>query len=141
MKRIILALVLVFCLLAPPWAFSADNSLNKSLTFTWEQPVDLENINGWTLYWSSVSGSGYVKLLDISYILGSGPIFTVSTVMTVTGPPGSKVIKYFVMGSNGKNGLNSLTYSNEAHFLFVMPTTTAPPAAPINLMIKVTVGP
>ena len=137
MKKLFLVLPLILLLLtlAVP-LFSADQPLSKSLSFAWEQ-TDLTYINGWSLYWSPTPGSGYMKVIDIPYVAGSGPTFTTSTVLNVTGIPGATVNKYFVLTANGIQGLNS-DYSNEVNYGFVIPFPV--PSAPFNLKVTVTIG-
>lgn len=138
MKRILLALSILFLLISVP-AFAAELNTSKPLTFQWEQPVDLEYISGWTLHWSATAGSGYVKVVDIPYVAGDAKTtFTTAAVLNVTGTPGSTVVKYFVMTASGKDGLIS-AYSNEISNGFYIPYPA--PAAPFNLIIKVIVGP
>ena len=133
MKRIFLALSILFLLAAMP-AFAVDLNTSKSLTFQWEQPVDLEYISGWTLYSSKVSGSGYEKVVSIPYVpANSNTTFTTDTILIVTGPPGTTVQRYFVMTANGKEGLES-TYSNEVSEPFDIPYPH--PSAPFRLIIK-----
>lgn len=133
MKKILLALSILFLMAAMP-AFSADMNTSKSLTFQWEQPVDLGYINGWSLYSSPTSGSGYEKVVFIPYVPGDpNTTFTTETVLIVTGPPGTTVQRYFVLTANGKGGLESV-YSNEVSEPFDIPYPQ--PSAPFRLIIK-----
>lgn len=141
MKKVFLMFLLLMFLLIPVFGFTAatDQPVNKSLTFQWEQPdTDLSTITGWSLYMSSVTGSGYVKIVDIPYVAGSGPTFTTAKILTVTGTPGTTVNRFFVLTANGVGGVNSIN-SNEASYGFTIPYLV--PAAPFNLIIKVTVVP
>jgi hypothetical protein len=138
MKRLCLVLMILSALVFVAPMFAADQPLAKSLTFQWEQPVDLAYINGWSLYWSPTAGSGYEKVVDIPYVAGSGPTFTTFIVLNVTGAPDATVNKYFVLTANGTNGLASV-YSNEVSYGFVIPRPA--PAAPFIIKITVTVGP
>jgi hypothetical protein len=139
MKKLILAVLAVMFLLVPVFGFAADQPVNKSLTFQWEQSdTDLASITGWSLYMSSATGSGYVKIVDIPYVAGSGPTFTTATVLDVTGAPGETVNRYFVLTANGLGGVNSV-YSNEASYGFLIPYPV--PTAPFNLILKVTITP
>lgn len=139
MKKLILMFLLSMFLLIPVFGFAADQPVNKSLTFQWEQPdTDLNTITGWSLYMSSATGSQYVKIVDIPYVAGTGPTFTTATVLNVTGAPGATVNRYFVLTANGLGGFNSV-YSNEASYGFAIPYPV--PTAPFNLIIKVTVAP
>lgn len=141
MKKLFFTVLVVMLLLIPVFGFTAatDQPVNKSLTFQWEQPdTDLTSITGWSLYMSSVTGSGYVKIVDIPYVAGSGPTFTTATVLNVTGAPGTTVNRYFVLTANGIGGVFSV-YSNEASYGFAIPYTV--PVAPFHLIIKVTVAP
>jgi hypothetical protein len=79
-----------------------------------------------------------VKVVDIPYAPGGGPVFETTTILHVTGTQGSTITKYFVLAANGKGGVNS-AYSNEASYGFVIPYGI--PAAPFNLIIKTTVVP
>lgn len=137
MKKLFIA-VMFLLLLIPVLGLAAAPPLNKSLTFQWEQPDDLGIITGWSLYMSAVTGSGYVKIVDIPYVAGSGPTFTTATVLNVAGAPGATANRFFVLTANGQGGVNSV-YSNEASYGFVIPY--AVPAAPFNLRVSVTVGP
>lgn len=139
MKKLFLIALLSMFLLIPVVGFAADQPINKSLTFQWEQPdTDLSTLTGWSLYMSSATGSGYIKIVDIPYVVGSGPTFTTATVLNVVGTPGATVNRYFVLTANGLGGVNS-SYSNEASYGFAIPYPV--PAAPFNLIIKVTVVP
>lgn len=139
MKKLILTVLAVMFLLIPVFGFAADQPVNKSLTFQWEQPgTDLTSITGWSLYMSSVTGSGYVKIVDIPYVAGTVPTFTTTKILNVTGAPGATVNRYFVLTANGLGGVFSV-YSNEASYGFAIPYPV--PAAPFNLIIKVTVAP
>lgn len=130
MKKLFVTILMI--LIFAVSAFAADQS--KPLTFQWEQVGDLQYVTGWSLYWSNVSGSGYVKVVDIPYTPGSGPTFVSDQTLTVTGVPGSMVKKYFVLTARGNGALES-GYSNEVGEDFAIPL-----AHPFNLIIKVKVG-
>lgn len=139
MRKLILIILLSLFLLSPVFGFAVDQPVNKSLTFQWEQPdTDLSTLTGWSLYMSSVTGSGYVKIVDIPYVAGGGPTFTTEKILTVTGAPGATVNRFFVLTANGVGGVSSVN-SNEASYGFAIPYPI--PAAPFNLIIKVTVIP
>jgi hypothetical protein len=115
---------------------AAPQSLTKTLNFAWDQDtVDLSNIDGWWLYVSETTATGFVKLVKIPYTTGAGPSFTGTASLTVTGAPGTTVKRYFVLTANGKNATESV-YSNEVVGDFVMPYST--PTVPFNLKLTIT---
>lgn len=142
MKKIYVSLMVAFLLvLIPAIGMPAtDKIVAESLTFEWEQlEADMADIAGWTLYASDVSGSGYVKVVDIPLttgIVAAGlTTFQSPANLSIVGVSGATVTKYFVLTS--KNAINEQSeYSNEVSQAFVIPY--GKPAKPYNLKIKVT---
>jgi hypothetical protein len=143
MKKIIVGCFIVLMLLLVPMLGTAavEKVISESLTFEWDQlEADLPDIAGWTLYMSSVSGSGYVKVVDIPYTVGTvadgTTVFVSPANMSISGVSGSTVTKYFVLTS--KNAINQESeYSNEVSNAFVIPYGI--PTKPFSLKIKVVV--
>ena len=140
MKKIFVSLLVALMLMIPVLGLPAtDKVVAESLTFEWEQTeADLADIAGWTLYASDVSGSGYVKVVDIPLTTGTVAAglttFQSPANLSIVGVSGATVTKYFVLTS--RNAINEQSeYSNEVSQAFVIPY--GKPAKPYNLKIKV----
>jgi len=100
----------------------------EQLRFTYKQDAaTLSVATGWELHWSDVSGSGYVKAVDIPKPAGqAGPAFQTEAALTVTGNPGDTVTKYFVLRTVDGAG-NVTGWSNEVSYAFDIPVVMQPP--------------
>jgi hypothetical protein len=123
MKKLLLILFMVFAI-----AFTAfaDDKV-ETLRFTYKQDAaTLSVMSGWQLHWSDVSGSGYVKALDVPKPAAPGPSFQTEAALTVTGNPGDTVTKYFVLRAVDAAG-NATGWSNEVSIGFDIPIVMNPP--------------
>jgi hypothetical protein len=135
MKRLFLAVLVTMFLLISSIGFAATESLN----FAWQQPnIATEYISGWVLYQSPTSGSGWVKVVDVPYTGPPTTEYTTSTILVVTGTPGTTVTKYFVLRAKSQGGQESAD-SNEVNKGFVIPYPI--PSAPFQLKLTVTIVP
>lgn len=145
MKKIFVSFVVALMLvLVPVYGQGAtEKVVAESITFAWDQlEADLPDIAGWTLYMSSVSGSGYVKVVDIPITTGTVAdgvtVFSSDASINLVGVSGATVNKYFVLTS--KNAINEESeLSNEVTYTAVIPY--GKPAKPYNFKIKVTATP
>jgi hypothetical protein len=102
MKAKLLRVLLVFVVGISWFLFAANvKAETKTLTAQWEM-TDTTNLKEWKLFWSDVTGGPYEEILVIPYDPNDpGPIYTSPATVTVTGPQGTTVTKYFVMISCG----------------------------------------
>jgi hypothetical protein len=138
MKKILIAFIAVLLLVSISFA-QAPQTIGQVLVFEWEQATeDLGGISGWVLYESSVSGSGYVKVLDIPYVSGSGPTFSSDATILFSGVKGSTVNKYFVLTAKSNDpAFGESEYSNEATASIVIPYGR--PSSPFTFKVNVKV--
>lgn len=135
-KKLFLAFMMVL-LLATVGYVQTPQTVGQVLEFAWQQPTeDLGGISGWVLYESTVSGSGYVKALDIPYTAGSGPDFTGEGTILFTGAKGTTVTKYFVLTAKSKDvALGESVYSNETSVSVLIPF--GKPSSPFTFKVNV----
>lgn len=135
MKKLLL--VVAVLLLATVSFAQTPQTIGQVLVFEWEQNTeDLGGISGWALYESSVSGSGYVKVLDIPYVAGSGPIFTGEGTIMFSGVKGSTVAKYFVLTAKSIDpAFGESAYSNEASTSILIPY--GKPSSPFTFKVNI----
>jgi len=138
MKKILLTLSAVLLLATVSFA-QTPQTIGQVLVFEWEQATeDLGGISGWALYESSVSGSGYVKVLDVPYVSGSGPTFQGEGTILFSGVKGSTVTKYFVLTAKSNDpAYGESEYSNEATASIVIPY--GKPSSPFTFKVNVKV--
>jgi len=134
-----LFLILAILLMSVTCFAQAPQTIGQVLVFEWEQATeDLGGISGWVLYESSVSGSGYVKVLDIPYVSGSGPTFSSDATILFSGVKGSTVNKYFVLTAKSNDpAYGESEYSNEATASIVIPYGR--PSSPFTFKVNVKV--
>lgn len=134
-----LFLILAILLMSATCFAQAPQTIGQVLVFEWEQATeDLGGISGWALYESSVSGSGYVKVLDIPYVAGSGPIFTGEGTVLFSGVKGSTVTKYFVLTAKSIDpAFGESAYSNEASTSILIPYGR--PSSPFTFKVNIKV--
>jgi len=93
MKKLIsILMAAMFIALVPVTAFSE----NQTLTFSWDEPSDLDIISRWELYWSETVGGPYTKISDIPKVEGM-TVFQAPATVDVTGPAGSIQERFFVL--------------------------------------------
>ena len=138
MKKILIAFIAVLLLVSISFA-QAPQTIGQVLVFEWEQATeDLGGLSGWVLYESNVSGSGYVKALDIPYVAGSGPTFTSEGTILFSGVKGSTVTKYFVLTAKSNDpAVAESDYSNEASASIVIPF--GKPSSPFTFKVNIKV--
>jgi hypothetical protein len=137
MKKILIAFIAVLLLVSISFA-QAPQTIGQVLVFEWEQATEDLGISGWVLYESSVSGSGYVKVLDIPYVSGSGPTFSSDATILFSGVKGSTVNKYFVLTAKSNDpAFGESEYSNEATASIVIPYGR--PSSPFTFKVNVKV--
>jgi len=134
-----LFLILAILLISATCFAQAPQTIGQVLVFEWEQATeDLGGISGWALYESNVSGSGYVKVLDVPYVSGSGPTFQGEGTILFSGVKGSTVTKYFVLTAKSNDpAFGESEYSNEATASIVIPF--GKPSSPFTFKVNVKV--
>jgi len=137
MKKLFLALLVL--MLATVSFAQTPQTIGQVLVFEWEQATeDLGGISGWALYESSVSGSGYTKVLDIPYTSGAGPTFSSEGTILFSGVKGSTANKYFVLTAKSNDpAFGESEYSNEATASIVIPYGR--PSSPFTFKVNVKV--
>jgi len=137
MKKLFLALLVL--MLATVSFAQTPQTIGQVLVFEWEQATeDLGGISGWALYESSVSGSGYTKVLDIPYTSGAGPTFSSDATVLFSGVKGSTANKYFVLTTKSADpAYGESEYSNEATASIVIPYGR--PSSPFTFKVNVKV--
>lgn len=144
MKKLLVGLVGLLFLMIPVLGLSAPVSSTSVLTFEWEQDAaSLEQISGWVLYESATTGTGYVKVTDITYTGPATTTYVSDVPITVSGTVGTTVNRYYVLKAKNKiiegvegSGLES-DPSNEVLQAFIIPIPV--PNVPFNLKIKAVV--
>jgi len=134
-----LFLILVILLISVTCLAQTPQTIGQVLVFEWEQATeDLGGISGWVLYESNTSGSGYVKVLDIPYVSGSGPTFQGEGTILFSGVKGSTANKYFVLTTKSADpAYGESEYSNEATASIVIPF--GKPSSPFTFKVNVKV--
>jgi len=96
MKKFRMIFVLVFLGLAIFGGYVISDAAEKVVTFAWDEPADLEIIERWELYWSETAGGPYTKVTDIAKTENQ-TVFEAPATVDITGPPGSRQTRYFVL--------------------------------------------
>jgi opacity protein-like surface antigen len=119
MKKTFIAVLWFFLFMGPAQA--------AELKFEWTQNIS-EDFAGWTLYRSSISGSGYSKLAEIAY--SGNPIGAYESAVQMT--LGEKETVYFVLTARDISGHES-GYSNEVSYT----SPDMPPGMPQELKLTI----
>ena len=136
MVKKFLMLGLVGLVMLASQGFAAD--FDKSLKFSWDQAAsDLPSLKEWGLYVMNSSGGTKTAPVVIQYTSGTGP-FVASQSFTVTGLPGTKVRKYFVLDAVSKNLARS-GFSNEVFYDFDIPFSDV--TIPMSLTVTAVINP
>lgn len=140
MKKVFAICMIVLMLLAIPLiGYSANQTKAESLIFEWDQNVeDLPILKGWALYEAPTAGGPYAKVADVVYVPGTVTSFSSESTLSVTGPGGTTVNRYYVLRSINTENAESVN-SNEVTYAFVIPVGVT--SAPFNLIIKISTQP
>ena len=126
--KILFALLISIVLLVTP-AFSQTGT--KELTFQWEQPLPVDDLAGWNLYYGNASGV-YDRLATFTY--SGTPSATYTQEFILTSPTGQVLTYYFVLTAFDGAG-NESDFSNEV----LVRVDFLAPGVPVNFRVTIKV--
>jgi hypothetical protein len=103
----ILSVLLIAIVLSVTPAFCQTGT--KEITFQWEQPLPVDDLAGWNLYYGTASGV-YERIAIFNY--GGTPSATYTQEFILTSPTGQVLTYYFVLTAFDGAG-NESDFSNE----------------------------
>lgn len=126
MKKLLALIVLALALFVASPAVAG----TKTITFAWEQPGDISDLQGWKLYVSEAAGGPYTIQTTINY--DGNPLQEYQSAQPIISPDGQRKTYYFVVTAFDQSG-NESGYSNEVSAIIDFEA----PLLPIKLIIKV----
>jgi len=103
----------------------------KELTFQWEQPLPVDDLAGWNLYYGTASGV-YDKIGIFNY--AGTPTATYTQQFILTSPTGQMITYYFVLTAFDGAG-NESDFSNEV----LARVDFLAPGVPVNFRVTIKV--
>jgi hypothetical protein len=123
--------VLILCLLLAFVVPAISGPAPKTLTFQWEQPLPLDDLAGWRLYYGTASGV-YDKSIVFDYTGTPSDTYTRDTV--IISETGQEITYYFVLTAFDSSG-NESGFSNEV----IAKIDFLAPGVPTNLRVIIKV--
>jgi len=125
-------LTILTLLLFPPLAIC--QIAPKTLTFQWEQPLPVDDLAGWNLYYGTTPGV-YDRLAIFNYhIPDPGTTNTYTQEFVLTSPTGQVISYYFVLTAFDASG-NESDFSNEV----IARVDFLAPGVPMNFRVTIKV--